>query len=151
MLSLQIFSLVVIYLALQIGKACGEKWNTMTFEVSIFSLQPDSRVPLVIYHLMLPADVNCLIPQWWCEFDHGALDMQFGFCLYFFFFLINHFMWETVYRDKKVFILCFIWLMSSSNFKEHELLPPFYSNGEEAISLGPMAHFLFKFFHKFIL
>uniref|UniRef100_C0HED0 HMG transcription factor n=1 Tax=Zea mays TaxID=4577 RepID=C0HED0_MAIZE len=48
----------------EIGKACGEKWNTMTFEVSIFSLQPDSRVPLVIYHLMLPADVNCLIPQW---------------------------------------------------------------------------------------
>jgi hypothetical protein len=61
MLDLQIFSLVVIYLALQIGKACGEKWNTMAFEVSISSLQPDSCVALVIYPLMLPADVNCLI------------------------------------------------------------------------------------------
>ncbi|PAN29298.1 hypothetical protein PAHAL_5G215400 [Panicum hallii] len=30
----------------EIGKACGEKWNTMSFEVSISSLQPDSCVAL---------------------------------------------------------------------------------------------------------
>lgn len=75
MLSLQIFSLVVIYLALQIGKACGEKWNTMAFEVSIFSLQRDSCFALVIYSLILPADVNWSIPHCWCEFEHGGLDM----------------------------------------------------------------------------
>ena len=75
MLDLQIFNLVVICLALQIGKACGEKWNTMAFEVSISSLQPDSCVALLIYPLMLPADVNWLIPQCWCEFEQVRLYM----------------------------------------------------------------------------
>jgi hypothetical protein len=48
------------------------KW---AHQVSIFSLQRDSCVALVIYSLILPADVNWSIPHCWCEFEHGGLDM----------------------------------------------------------------------------
>ena len=75
-------SLVVIYVALQIGKACGEKWNTMAFEVSISSVQPDSCVALGIYPVLLLTGVNWLITQpWWCILKYCGVDM---FCIYFF-------------------------------------------------------------------
>jgi len=41
--------------------------------------------------------------------------------------------------------------MVNIQFKEHELLLPFYSNGEQAMSLDAHAHLLFKLFHEFTL
>jgi len=67
---------------MQIGKACGEKWNTIAFEVSISSVQPDSCVALGIYPVLLLAGVNWLITQpWWCILKYCGVDM---FCIYFF-------------------------------------------------------------------
>ena len=126
---------------MQIGKACGEKWNTMAFEVSISSVQPDSCVALGIYPVLLLAGVNwkCICEtsgkEVYAKHFHSTV-FHFSGCgvemfrIYFFSWWTS--LWKTVLMDQKISLLCLIWFISSLKNISYCLFC-FYSYSEEII------------------
>ena len=106
---------------MQIGKACGEKWNTMAFEVSISSVQPDSCVALGIYPVLLLAGVN-----WKCICETFPLHsipffrLWSGNVSHILLFLMNQFMKNCTYGSENLFIM---FNLVHIQFKAHKLLP----------------------------